>query len=141
MRLLPELTPETRSYWTGGERHELVLPVCDDCGRAHHPSMVVCPDCRGSRLTPTPVGKGGVVVGVSVNHQPWIPGFDPPYVVAIVELDEQPGLRLTTNIVGCAPDAVHIDMPVKVRFEQWEEVHLPLFEPDPAAAPRAEARR
>jgi len=51
-------------------------------------------------------------------------------VVAIVELDEQPGLRLTTNIVHCAPDDVKIGMRVRVLFEDLgEDVYLPLFEP------------
>jgi uncharacterized OB-fold protein len=73
------------------------------------------------------------VYSFTVNHQPWIPGFDPPYVVAIVELEEDPTLRLTTNLVNCAPDAVRIDMPVRVVFEATsdEDVHLPLFEPVP----------
>ena len=32
------------------------------------------------------------------------PSFDPPYVIAIVALAEDPGVRLTTNIVGCDPE-------------------------------------
>jgi uncharacterized OB-fold protein len=70
------------------------------------------------------------VLTFTVNHQAWIPGFDPPYVVAIVELEEQPGLRLTTNIVGCPIENVTIGMSVRVRFEDvGEGVFLPLFEP------------
>ena len=61
----------------------------------------------------------------------WIHGFDPPYAVAIVELDEQPGLRLTTNVVGCEPDQVAIGMRVRVTFEERDGVHVPLFEPEP----------
>ena len=65
----------------------------------------------------------------TVNHQAWIPGFDPPYLVAIVELPEQEGLRLTTNLVNVDVDDVRIGMPVRVTFEHWEDVWLPLFEP------------
>ena len=64
----------------------------------------------------------------TVNHQPW-DGDPTPYVVALVELPEQPGLRLTTNIVGCAPEAVHIGLPVRVVFEHRDPVWFPLFEP------------
>jgi uncharacterized OB-fold protein len=75
-----------------------------------------------------------------VNHQAWIPGFDPPYVVAIVELVEQAGLRLTTNLVGIEPDDVQIGLPVHVSFEHRDdngyEVWLPLFAP---AAPAIDA--
>jgi len=66
----------------------------------------------------------------TVNHHPWVPGFDPPYVVAIVELDEQTGLRLMTNIVGCAVEEVEIGMQVEVCFEALEDGGwLPLFKP------------
>ena len=65
-----------------------------------------------------------------MKHKPRIPGFNPPYVVAIVELEEQPGLRLTTNVVGCEPEDVEIGMAVKVVFEDvGDDVFLPLFEP------------
>lgn len=70
----------------------------------------------------------GTVVSFTVNHQAWAPDLAVPYVVAIVELVEQAGLRFVSNIVGCDPEAVRIDMPVQVKFEQIEDVWLPLFE-------------
>ena len=56
-------------------------------------------------------------------------------MIAIVELDEQPGLRLTTNLVGIEPDAVRRGLRVDVCFEHLEDVYLPLFQPavEPAA--------
>jgi uncharacterized OB-fold protein len=75
------------------------------------------------------VSGDAVVHTFTVNHQPWQPGVQVPYVVAIVELPEQDGLRLTTNIVGCAPEEVRIGMPVHVTFEQVDDVFLPLFRP------------
>lgn len=75
-----------------------------------------------------------------MNHQPWFPGMQVPYVIALVELAEQEGLRLTTDLVGCAPEDVRIGMAVRVTFRPVsDDVALPLFEPDPApaAVPRA----
>jgi uncharacterized OB-fold protein len=74
------------------------------------------------------VSGAGKVVTYTVNHQPWRADLKEPYVVAIVELAEQDGLRFVTNIVGTAPEEVGIGMPVQVRFEQVEDVWLPLFE-------------
>jgi hypothetical protein len=55
-------------------------------------------------------------------------------VVAIVELEEQAGLRLMTNIVNCPVDGVEIGMPVEVCFEELEDgAYLPLFQPVPEA--------
>ncbi len=45
-----------------------------------------------------------------------------------IELVEQAGLRLLTNIVGCDPGSVAIDMAVSGVFEQHEDVWIPLFE-------------
>jgi uncharacterized OB-fold protein len=63
-----------------------------------------------------------------------MPGPELPYVVAIVEIVEQPSVRLTTNLVNIAPDAVRIGMPVRVTFEHHPDpdgdVYLPLFEPE-----------
>ena len=52
-----------------------------------------------------------------------------PYVIASVELPEQTGLRLMTNIVDVPPDDVAIGMPVSVRFERVGETFVPLFGP------------
>jgi hypothetical protein len=57
-------------------------------------------------------------------------GLEAPYVLAIVEMDEQAGLRLTTNIVNCDIKTVAIGMRVRVLFEHCVDVWLPLFEPD-----------
>jgi hypothetical protein len=55
--------------------------------------------------------------------------LDPPYVVAIVEIEEQADLRLMTNVVNCDVEKVRVGMPVRVLFEQHEDVWIPLFEP------------
>jgi uncharacterized OB-fold protein len=129
-RLLPAVGPDNEHFWQGGGDGELRFLRCDACRYYIHPPAPLCPECLGRALTPGAVSGLGVVHTYTVNHQPWIPGFDPPYVVAIVELAEQPGLRLTTNIVSCEIDDVEIGMPVRVVFEDLGQgVYLPLFEP------------
>ena len=70
----------------------------------------------------------GTIVGFTVNAHRWLPGFEPPYVIANVALAEDPRVHLTTNIVGCEPAEVAIGQEVAVHFEQHEDVWLPLFE-------------
>jgi uncharacterized OB-fold protein len=83
-------------------------------------------------LKPEPVSGKGTVEAFTINRQPWWGALTEPYAVAIVTLEEQSGLNLTTNVVNCALEAVHIGMPVRVVFEKTEDVWLPLFEPDGA---------
>jgi uncharacterized OB-fold protein len=127
-RKLPALTPDNIAFWQGGADGELRMHHCDACAQYFHPPAPVCPRCLSEHVAPKAVSGAGKVVTYTINRQPWRADLKEPYVVAIVELAEQPGLRFVTNIVGMAPDAVFIDMPVRVRFEQVEDVWLPLFE-------------
>lgn len=128
-RVLPRVDDDNEHFWTGGEHGELRFLRCQDCGWWIHPPSPICPECLGRSIAVEAASGRGVVHTFTINRQPWIPGFDPPYVVAIVELVEQAGLRLTTNIVGVAPDEVTFGMEVQVTFEQHDDVWLPLFEP------------
>jgi uncharacterized OB-fold protein len=94
--------------------------------------VLQCPDCFGVAAY-APVSGRGRVFTYTVDHYPFNPEVPVPYVIAIVELVEQDGLRFTTNVVNCPIDAVAIGMPVRVVFEQQGEVFVPLFEPDPDA--------
>jgi len=135
MRPLPELTPASEWFWTSGADGVLRVQGCEDCGRLVHPPTPVCPYCRSRAAKPTPVSGRATVVGYTVNAHRWLPDFDPPYVVANVALAEDPSVHLTTNIVGCDPADVRIGQEVTVRFEQEQDVWLPLFEPTGAVDP------
>jgi acetyl-CoA acetyltransferase/uncharacterized OB-fold protein len=114
---------------TSGADGHLRIQGCQDCTALVHPPAPLCPACRSRSWAPTVVSGRGTVVGLTVNRHPWLPGMEPPYVVANVALAEEPGVHLTTNVVGCEPDEVHIGQEVMVRFERHEEVWLPLFAP------------
>ena len=133
---LPHLTPWNRYFWTSGSEGVLRIQHCRSCERLLHPPLPRCPDCLSDDLTATSVSGRGVIEAVTVNHQPWHPAFTPPYVIAIVALAEDAAVRVTTNIVNCEPADAYIGCPVRVVFEQREDVWLPLFEPDPDTVPR-----
>jgi acetyl-CoA acetyltransferase/uncharacterized OB-fold protein len=128
-RPLPELTPVNEWFWTSGEDGRLRIQGCDDCQALVHPPTPICPSCHSRSWSAIEVSGRGTVVGFTVNHHQWLPGFEPPYVVANVALAEDVDVRLTTNIVGCELTDVHIGQEVVVRFEQQQDVWLPLFEP------------
>jgi len=128
-RVMPAVTEENEHFWLGGAEGELRFLRCQDCGWWLHPPGPICPTCLGDRLEVEAASGRAVVHTFTVNWQPWLPNFDPPYVIAIVELPEQPGLRLTTNIVGTPHDEVAIGQEVQVRFEEYDGVWLPLFGP------------
>jgi len=139
---LPALEPESEAYWTACREGRLEMTRCRACRWFVHPSRPVCSRCRSRDVAPQTLSGLGTVITYTVNHQRWMPGLEVPYVIAIVELVEQQNLRLTTNIVGCPPEAVRVGMPVKVRFRRVsDEISLPIFEPDDAPRPDVAALR
>jgi uncharacterized OB-fold protein len=127
-RKLPALTADTRPFWTGGEFGELRIHRCQACDLYFHPPRPLCPHCGSLDVAPTAVSGRGTVITATINRQAWTPELTEPYVVAIVELQEQAGLRFLTNIVNCPPAEVHTGMPVCVIFEQNSDIWIPLFE-------------
>ena len=128
VRLLPRLDNANRFFWTSGEDGRLRFLRCGACRRYVHPPVPRCPYCLEGPLVPEPVSGRAVVHSFTVNVQQWIPGSD-PYVIGLVTIAEQDDVRLTTNLVDCAPEDVHIGMAVDVTFEHADDVWLPLFRP------------
>jgi hypothetical protein len=106
----------------------LLILECQACNQLVHPPTQKCSTCDGE-LTPRPVSGQGSVFTYTINHHPFNPAVPVPYIIAIVELVEQVGIRFTTNIVDCDTDDVHIGMAVEVTFEQTGEAWVPLFRP------------
>ena len=128
-RVLPRVTAANQHFWRGGEHGEIRFLRCRACRTYVHPPAPVCPDCYGRDLAAEAVSGRATVLTFTLNHQPWVPAPDHPYAIAIVEIEEQRGLRLMTNVVGCPPQDVRVGMPVQVVFEQHEDVWIPLFTP------------
>ena len=127
-RLLPRLDPENEFFWTSGADGKLRFLRCQACQEYVHPPAPRCPTCLSSELSPEVVSGRATVVAHTLNVHGWIPGSQ-PYLVAWVAIDEQPDVRLTTNLVGVEPDDVHDGMAVEVVFEHDDDVWLPLFRP------------
>jgi uncharacterized protein len=130
LKPLPRPYQDTEPYWEAAKEKRLVLQQCKDCGKHQFYPRGVCSHCLGSALDWVEARGRGKVHTFTVCHRAPHPGFagQVPFVIAVIELDE--GVRMMTNIVGCDPKTVRIDMPVKVTFEEaTPEVTLPQFTP------------
>ena len=124
---IPQITDENGAFWTGGRDGELLIVRCTACGFWVHPPSPRCPKCLSNAVAPSAVSGRGTVYSYTINRQAWVPGLEVPFVLAIVELDEQPGLRLMTNLVDCLPEEAEIGMPVAVAFVERGEAFVPVF--------------
>ena len=130
-RPLPALEPRTEAFWRACRAGRLEFTHCVPCNFLIHPSRPICPRCRGRNLDAVAVSGRATLHSYTINHKAWFPGQEVPYVIALVELIEQAGLRLVTNVINCAVDDVHIDMRLRVVFETLnDDIALPLFEPE-----------
>lgn len=121
---------ETRAYWEGCGRHEIVLQRCRDCGAVQHRPRALCVSCLSDRIEHFVASGRGTVHTFTVTHQNQAPAFRNalPYVLAWIDLDEGP--RVLSNISGCDPDQVRIGMPVAVEFVDTEGgTAVPRFRP------------
>lgn len=127
-RPLPNINEMNRYFWCGGVDGFLRILRCDVCETYIHPYAARCPKCRSPDLAPQPVSGRGRVLSFTVNVQQWLPNVATPYVIAVVELEEQANLRLMTNLPRTPIEKVKHDLPVKVYFEQHGDIYVPLFE-------------
>lgn len=126
--MLPLITEINQHFWCGGADGRLHILRCAACRTWIHPYAARCPKCRSAEVAPEPVSGRGTVAGFTVNHQPWLQGVPVPYVVAVVELEEQADIRLMTNMPRTPIEAVRIGLPVTVYFEPHGQIFVPLFE-------------
>jgi acetyl-CoA acetyltransferase/uncharacterized OB-fold protein len=128
-RPLPVLDQESRPFWEAGEHGVLSLVSCQGCGALLHPPPPICRYCRSRDLGRRTVGGQGTVIGVTVNYEQWDPRFPTPYAVALVALDADPRVRLTTNLVDVDLDEIRVGMRVVPQFEHLEDAWIPLYAP------------
>ena len=115
-RPVPKPTPETQHYWDGARQGELRLQRCEDCAHVYFPPRPFCPSCSSRAVSVFAASGRGTLYSYVINHMK-TPGFEPPYAVAVVALEEGP--RLMSNIVDCpqTPEALVLDMPLQATFE------------------------
>ena len=128
---VPVADIDSAPYFAGLRRHELSILRCPECRLFVHPPQASCPRCLSLSLSPEPVSGRGTVYSFTVANREFAPGVPPPYVAALVDLEEQESLRVVTNLVNVAIGDVRIGMPVQVVFTDLdgEDVTLAFFEP------------
>jgi uncharacterized OB-fold protein len=91
-----------RPYWEAALRHKLLIQRCMTCGRHQFYPRPFCLACSDERIEWVESAGQGTIYSATTVFMAVLPELEPPYVVAVVELDEGP--RITTNIVG--PDGI-----------------------------------
>jgi uncharacterized OB-fold protein len=117
-------------YWQACARHELKLPRCSQCGRLSLPPDIVCPHCRSAEPGWTwqaVSGRGKIRTWTVVRHS-FLQGFDLPFVLADVELDDDPGVRMVGRLLDGPETDLALGDRVEVAFEDIADgIAIPSF--------------
>ncbi len=127
---LPVIDPESAPFWSAARERAFLIRHCSACGRNHFYPRHSCPHCWSEQCEWRRASGRGRIYSYTVIHHNDVPPFHEqvPYIVALIDLEE--GVRVTSNIVECTPEVVHVGLPVEVVYERVsDEVTLPRFRP------------
>ena len=117
--------PMTYPFWEAAAEKILVVQHCLDCGHYQFYPRPFCLNCDSDQLEWKRVSGDATVYSKTTVHIKIAPEFDPPYVVALVELDEGP--RMLCNIEG---GEAEIGDRVKLAWREREDAPpLPIWMP------------
>lgn len=116
------------------EQPRLLASKCAACGELFFPPRHRCARCSAVELTETALSaEGRLYTWTVVRELGGRSGEVQPYAVGVLQLPE--GLRIQGYIVGAEPDALAIDMPMRLalhvlsRDEQGNDIVTYAFAP------------
>lgn len=125
------MDPWTEPFWQAAKQERLVAACCARCGTFRMPPTPFCPTCQSQETTwPQLPGTGRIYSFAICTRSPFADVEDFLYAPAVIELDGAPGVRLVSNVIDVAVDAIQIGTRVGVVWNSitdgWK---LPLFRP------------
>jgi Predicted nucleic-acid-binding protein containing a Zn-ribbon len=116
----------TGEFWAAAARHELVRPVCRDCGRNFFTPQIACPQCLSENWSYERSSGRGRVYSATVVHKAATPDVPVPFRLGIVDLDEGWSM-LTTFVDGPGGRLPAIGAPVEVTWVEQDGRTVPAF--------------
>ena len=124
--LLPDLDDQSESFFDYAAAGELRVQACEDCGVRRMPPRPRCDRCGSFEVRWDHMSGRGTIWSHVTPHPPLLPAYSEqaPYNVVLVELHDDPMIRLVGNVVAAAdaaldsvdPHSIAIGMPVQVVF-------------------------
>jgi uncharacterized OB-fold protein len=115
--------PSTAPFWAAAAEHRLLCQRCADCGTRRMPPGPVCAVCQSTASAWDELsGRATLYTYTVVRHalMPEMAGHL-PHVIAAVELDDAPGIRLVSNVVEVNVEDLAIGLPLEIVWDDVEE--------------------
>jgi uncharacterized OB-fold protein len=114
-------------FWEAAKQRKLVVQHCDACDAYQYPPDLICRHCQSDRLSFVEVAGKGSIYTFAVYTRSFMAGFEAPYVLALIDLADPPGIRMMTNILETPIESITVGMPVEVTFEERGGWVVPQF--------------
>lgn len=126
----PHALPWSPEWWDATTRRVLLLQSCQECGRLQHYPRSICLSCGSDHLGWVEASGNGSLYSFTVSHRSPDPErFEPPYVLALVDLDEGP--RILSRLLTDTPESAACDQRVRLTWLPLDDGrHLPAFAPN-----------
>ena len=111
----------TRPFWEAANEKRLVIQHCRACDRLQHPPGRRCHQCGSDEhLEWREMGGRATIYNYCVVHDSPVRILqdEQPFNVAVVMLDEDPGIQMYSHLPGTPVDEVPVGTPVEVVFEE-----------------------
>ena len=128
---IPADHPMHRFYWDAVKAGQLQLLRCHSCGHFIHYPRPICRWCASTDLAPEKISGRGSLYSYTTVMQAGHPYFvdKVPYIIGVMEIDEEPGVRLPGGIEAAEEDLT-CGMPLEVVFRTINPtLTLPYFRP------------
>jgi len=128
----PDPDDLSRPFWDGLRQHRLLIQRCQGCGHYIHWPKPVCRFCLSTDLAAEEVSGRATLYSYTLVNQAFHPWYleKLPYLLATVELEEQPKLMFFTRLTECSEEDLRIGMPMEVVYEDAApDLTFPLFRP------------
>ena len=110
----------TQPFWDAANEGRLVVQNCSDCGRLQHPPGPTCGQCgSGDNLEWKEMSGRGKIYNYGVVHDCPVRLLqgNQPFNVAVIMLDDDPGIQMYSHLPGIPVDDVPVGASVEVMFE------------------------
>lgn len=135
-RPIPVSDEVSAPYWAACADHVLTLPRCSHCREFTLPPGSTCPHCHSTdpQYAFEPVSGAGKVRTWTVIRRSFLQGFDLPFLLVDVQLDEQPHIRMIGRLVDGPETPLRSGDRVALAFEDLAPgVSVPAFTLEQAA--------
>ncbi|MFN8719712.1 MAG: Zn-ribbon domain-containing OB-fold protein [Rhodospirillales bacterium] len=125
--LLPDITPDSETFWNGLKDGRLLVQACSACSRQRWPIAPVCPHCGTTGFGWAALSGKGTVFSWIRYRRSYLPEFEDVMPYAVVTGELGPDVRMYGRLLS-TDMPVTIGAPLELVVERWpDDVFVPAF--------------